>query len=71
MTFELPLTDPDAKIPDLFLFVHVPTMLLILALFRVFILRAVRTGRFSRWMGVPLLCVYFVFIAVTLVISRA
>ena len=48
---ELPLTDPDAKIPALFLFVHVPTMILILALFRAFIFRAVRTGRFSRWMG--------------------
>ena len=54
----LPIVDLESSIPAIFLYLHLPTMLLILVLFRVFIGFAVRTGSFSRWMGVPLLLVY-------------
>jgi cation:H+ antiporter len=54
----LPILDPEAKIPRILLYVHVPTMLLILVLFRLFIMRATRQGSFQRWYGVPLVLIY-------------
>jgi cation:H+ antiporter len=53
----------------LFLYLHLPTMLLILVLFRIFIARAVRRGAFSRWMGAPLLAIYVAYLVAQWVIS--
>ncbi len=57
----LPITEPGTAQPLIFLWLHLPTMLLILALFRVYIFKATRAGNFSRWMGVPLVAIYLVY----------
>lgn len=61
--------EADAKVPALFLYLHLPTMLLILVLFRIFIARAVRRGAFSRWMGAPLLAIYVAYLVAQFVIT--
>ena len=65
----LPLQDPGARIPDIFLKIHLPTMLLILFLFRGFIFRAVRRGGFQRWMGWPLVLIYAAYVIVQYAVS--
>ncbi len=57
----LPITEPGTAQPLIFLWLHLPTMLLMLALFRVYIFKATRTGNFSRWMGVPLVTIYLAY----------
>ena len=47
----LPLLEHDAAIPHLLFVLHLPVMLLILVLFRVFIHAACKTGNFRRWYG--------------------
>ena len=59
---------PDFE-PDIFLKIHLPTMLLILFLFRGFIFRAVRRGSFQRWMGWPLVLIYAVYVIVQYAVS--
>ena len=66
----LPIIDSTSAIPTLFLILHLPTMLLVLALFRLYIFRAVRVGSFSRWMGAPLLAIYVLYCVVQFVIGR-
>lgn len=61
----LPVIDQTARLPEIFLVVHLPAMLLILTFFRFCIFRAIRRGHFERWMGPPLLVMY-----VTYVISQ-
>ena len=51
----LPITEPGSMI---FLWLHLPTMLVMLTLFRGYIFQASRAGNFSRWMGVPLVVMY-------------
>ena len=65
----LPLRDPIAANPNIFLVLPLPTMLIILVLFRVFIFRSVGKGCFARWMGIPLLAIYVAFAAVTVWVS--
>jgi len=65
----LPITEPGTTQPLIFLWLHLPTMLLILALFRVYIFRASRVGNFSRWMGVPLVAIYLVYTVIGYVAS--
>jgi cation:H+ antiporter len=65
----LPIIEPTATYPAIFLIVQLPTMLLMLVMFRLFIFRAVKDGSFSRWMGIPLLVLYVVFIVAGLVLS--
>ena len=54
----LPIIDQAASIPAIFLYLHLPTMVLMLISFRILIAIASRSGSFSRWMGVPLLVIY-------------
>ena len=54
----LPIIEDAARIPRIALYVHLPAMLLILVMFRLFVQRANSTGNFRRWYGVPLLLVY-------------
>ncbi|MBN1826193.1 MAG: sodium:calcium antiporter [Candidatus Eisenbacteria bacterium] len=58
----LRVVDPTASIPRIFLYLHLPAMILILALFRVFIHTAVPRGRFRRWNGLPLVIFYAVYV---------
>ena len=66
----LPLLEPTAKVPQIVFWVHLPTMILVLLLFRLFIGRATRTGSFRRWYGVPLVALYVGYTVLQYVISR-
>ncbi len=66
----LPLLEHEAKIPHLLFLLHLPTMLLILILFRVFIHSASKTGNFRRWYGIPLIVIYVAYTVLQYVISR-
>jgi len=65
----LSIIDPTASVPRLFLYVHLPTMLIILVLFRIYIVSAVRKGHFNRWFGVPLVTIYVAYIVALLTLS--
>jgi len=65
----LPIIEQGARIPRIVLYVHIPTMLLILVLFRLFIFSAAKRGELRRWYGVPLLALYVVYVVVQYVIS--
>lgn len=65
----LPIIDPTASIPEMALFIHIPSMLAILLLFRVFIFRSTRQGEFRRWYGVPLVGMYLAYTVIQYVLS--
>ena len=67
----LPVLDMTAKIPEVFLYIHLPTMILVLILFRVAIAYAIRRGSFHRGFGIPLLVLYVVYIIIQLNIPSA
>ncbi len=54
----------------LFLSLHLPSMLAALAIIRVYVYGAVRRGRFSRWMGLPMLFVYALYVVSQFVVSQ-
>lgn len=67
----LPIIDPNPEtFGEIFLVLHLPTMLLILLLFRVFIFSANRRGSFARWNGVPLLAIYVAYLVLNAVLGR-
>jgi hypothetical protein len=51
------------------LYLHVPTMLIILVLFRIYIHFACRTGHFRRWFGVPLVLLYVAYTVLQFVVT--
>jgi cation:H+ antiporter len=67
---ELPIVAPatgpqavaDVFSREIFLRLHLPTMLLILLTFRCFIFRAIQLNTFQRWMGAPLVLGYVAFV---------
>ena len=65
----LPIVDSAARIPEVFLYVHLPAMLAILVLFRLFIFRAVRKNTFERPMGLPLVLLYIVFVVISFAVG--
>lgn len=67
---ELPIIDANAAIPEIFLYLHLPTMLVMIGLFMVYIIRAVKKGHFERWNGYPLLILYFMFLAVGYILEK-
>jgi cation:H+ antiporter len=69
LAMPLPITEPGTAQPLIFLWLHLPTMLVMLALFRVYIFLATRVGNFSRWMGVPLVAMYVIYTVVGYVVS--
>lgn len=69
LAMPLSITEPGTNQPYIFLWLHLPTMLLMLGLFRLYINRATKTGRFSRWMGAPLVVMYVVYTVVGYVVS--
>jgi len=69
---ELPIIDTNAETPAaqyIFITLHLPAMMVILLLFRVFVFRASAKGHFSRWMGVPLLALYVAFVALNWIVA--
>lgn len=54
----LPVVEVGASVPHILLYVHLPFMVAILLLFRIFIFAASSVGHFQRWYGVPLLLLY-------------
>ena len=67
----LAIVDPRAEFPAVFLAMHLPFMLGVLAYFRLCIVRAGRQGAFDRWMGWPLVVSYVAFVALSLSVSSA
>jgi len=59
----LPIIEQGASVPNLVLYLHLPTVILVLVLFRLFIHAATRTGSFRRWYGVPLIAIYLAYAA--------
>jgi cation:H+ antiporter len=69
LAMPLAITEPGTNQPYIFLWLHLPTMLLMLALFRLYIFRATKNGHFSRWMGWPLVVMYVAYTVVGYVVS--
>ncbi|MBD3235740.1 MAG: hypothetical protein GF330_03465 [Candidatus Eisenbacteria bacterium] len=58
----LPIVEAGSQVPRIFLYLHLPTMILILVLFRLYIFAAVRRGAFRRWFGLPLVLIYVAYV---------
>jgi cation:H+ antiporter len=67
----LHILDAAANVPGILLYLHLPVMLAVLVLFRVFIHAARRTGRFQRWQGLPLVAIYITYVVLQYVVTRA
>lgn len=67
----LPIIDPTAKYPAIFLYLQLPTMLIMIGLFMMYIIFAVRKGHFEKWYGYPLIVLYVVFLAVGYILEKA
>ncbi len=69
----LPVIDPTPGLDwwsqHIFLTLHLPAMMVILLVFRLFIFRASAKGSFSRWMGVPLLALYVAYVALNWIMA--
>jgi len=65
----LPIVEAGAQVPRIFLYLHLPTMLLILILFRLYIRHASRRGSFRRWYGLPLVAIYVAYLVLQFVLS--
>jgi len=66
LAMPLPIVDTTSTAPYVFLQLHLPAMLLILGFFRICIAKSIKPGYFSRWMGIPLLLSYVVFVVLSL-----
>lgn len=66
----LPVVEHGAELPEILLYVHLPTMLAILVLFRIYIVAAASRGRFRRWFGVPLIAIYVSYTILQFLVSR-
>lgn len=65
----LPLLEPEARHPGLFLWLHIPVMLLVLLLFSTFIVIGAKRQRFPKGAGWPLLAIYVGYVVLQLVLS--
>ena len=65
----LRIVDPTARVPEIFLCLHLPTMLIMIGLFMVYILWAVRQGRFKKWFGYPLLVLYTAYLIINFAVE--
>ncbi|MBI1335463.1 MAG: sodium:calcium antiporter [Phycisphaera sp.] len=67
----LPLIDATSSTPAIFLWLHLPVMLVVLGLFWGFITVSIRRGHFVRWYGVPMLLLYAGYVAAGFVFGTA
>jgi len=65
----LPIVEVGAAVPRIALYVHLPSMLAVLVLFRLFIFRASARGHFHRWYGIPLIALYVAYTLLQFVVS--
>ena len=65
----LPIFEAGTTFPEIFLYIHLPVMLGVMLLFRVWIFMATRKGHFSRWQGVPLLAIYVGYVVLQYVVG--
>ncbi|MCK4415125.1 MAG: sodium:calcium antiporter [Candidatus Eisenbacteria sp.] len=65
----LPIVELSAQVPRIFLYLHLPAMIVILLLFRIFIFSAVRRGEFRRWFGIPLVAIYVTYVVTQFLLS--
>ncbi len=65
----LPVVEVGASVPRIFLYLHLPTMIVILLLFRLYIFAANRRGVFRRWYGLPLVVIYVGYVIAQFVLS--
>ena len=66
----LPIVEHEAKVPEILLFVHIPTMIAVLVLFRIFVASGSSRGVFRRWNGLPLVVIYIGYVILQLVVTR-
>ncbi len=66
----LPILEQGTPVPEIALLLHLPAMLLILVLFRLFIVGATARGHFRRWQGVPLIALYLAYVVLQFVMTR-
>ena len=66
----LPIVETRAAFPEIFLMLHLPVMLVVLGIFRIYIFRAVRKGHFERWMGIPFLFLYIAYTVSQYILGR-
>jgi cation:H+ antiporter len=67
----LPIVEHGTRVPEILLYLHLPTMVLILVIFRIAIAAANRRGRFHRAFGIPLLAIYVAYVVLQYVVSRS
>ena len=69
----LPIIDNSegVKLPEIFMYVHLPAMLIILGYFRICTFYAVKKGSYSTWMGWPLIIAYLIYSIIPFIISWA
>jgi cation:H+ antiporter len=65
----LPIVDPSSSVPRIFLYLHLPTMMAVLVLFRIYIRAASPRGQFRRWYGLPLVVLYVAYVVVQYALS--
>lgn len=65
----LPIVEVGSPTPHIFLALHLPTMILILLLFRSYIFAASKRGTFRRWFGAPLVLIYVAYVVIQFVVS--
>jgi cation:H+ antiporter len=65
----LPIVEHGTRVPHIAFYVHLPTMMLVLVLFRVYIWRASAAGHFRRWYGLPLVLIYVLYTVIQYAIS--
>jgi len=65
----LPIVETESSFPTIFLWVHLPTMMVILILFRIFISHANKKGTFSKWMGYPMIGIYIAYVIIQMILG--
>jgi len=63
----LPIVENGERI---FLYLHLPVMLAVLVLLRLFMVPAIKRGHFNRWCGVPLMMIYAAYVVVQFVVTH-
>jgi cation:H+ antiporter len=66
---ELPIVEAGARVPRIFLYLHLPAMLIILGIFRLYIFSASSRGSFRRWYGLPLVALYVAYVVSQFLLS--